>query len=501
MSLAKSVPWLGLVAVLTSFVGVPAAGTEGAGFKDDPAPREAVEDQGRRFVEAVDSDDATMRALSIRALFTPASVEHGGEEKLLRLLDRLRDELGMLEFHHAEVVSVGEGGGRRVSLHVYARSKKDGQWRDLQFRLDPAPPHRLETLAFLASVAEPVYLPNGGLKDATTIEWLRGYVDKLATEDDLSGGILVAAGDEEIFRRSFGYADMARHRPMSPRTRFNLASGGKMFTALAVAQLVQEGRVRFGDTLVRYLPELADQKFAHTVTIANLLTHTSGIGEYWDEEYEKHWHDIRTLKQFLPFVIKAGTHFKPGEQFEYCNSNYILLGLVLEAVTGMPYEAVLARRIFEPLGMRDTGLFPYDDRDSLQATNLTGGPHAWREADRGFRGSSAGGCLSTLSDMLRFARGLVGGRIVSDSLLAVMTTSKTEGLAGRNPLSYGYGFEAHKSGDAVRSFGHGGIAQGVNFAFSYFPDSDITLLVFSNQDNGAYDDLRRNATKLITGER
>lgn len=500
MNFAKSVPWLGLLAIVTSFAGVPAAEAEAAGFKDDPKLRKAVEDQGRRFVEAVDSDDAAMRAVSIRALFTPASLEHEGEQKLLRLLDRLRDQLGMVEFHHAEAVSVGEGVGRRASLHVYVRSNKDGQWWDIQFRLDPAPPHRMETLVFLASVAEPVYLPNGGVTDATTIEWLGGYVDKLATEDDLSGGILIAAGDEEIFRRSFGYADSARRRPMNPRTRFNLASGGKMFTALALAQLVQQGRVHLGDTLVRYLPELAGQEFTHTVTIANLLTHTSGVGEYWDEEYEKHRHDIRTLKQFLPFVIKAGMNFKPGQQFEYCNSNYILLGLVLEAVTGMPYDAVLARQIFGPLGMRDTGLFPYDDRDSLQATSLTGQPRAWRRADLGFRGSSAGGCLSTLSDMLRFARGLVSDRIVSDSLLAVMTTPKTEGLPGPNPLSYGYGFETQKSG-GVRSFGHGGIARGVNFAFSYFPDSDITLLVFSNQDNGAYDDLRRNATKLITGER
>jgi len=167
----------------------------------------------------------------------------------------------------------------------------------------------------------------------------------------------------------------------------------------------------------------------------------------------------------------------------------------------MSYDEVLTRRLFAPLGMRDTGLFRFDDRDSLQASSLTGKPLAWRVADHGVRGSSAGGCLSTLADMLRFARGLVGGRVVSDSMLAEMTTSRTEGLPGPQRLPYGYGFELETGGDAVRSFGHGGIAQGVNFTFRYFPGSDCTLLVFSNQDNGAFDDLRRNATKLITGER
>jgi CubicO group peptidase (beta-lactamase class C family) len=488
-------------AAIVAIVALGAFPCGATGLRDDPALRRSVEAQGRRFVEAVNSNDVALRTRALREIFASASLAGDGEQKLLRLLERLRDDLDTLAFHHAEAISTGEGDDRRVSLHVYARSARDGQWHDLQFRLDPAPPHRIQSLAFLASVAEPVYLPNGGVTSASTLQWLNGYVDKLAADNDLSGAILIAAGDHVIFQRGFGFADASRRHPIGPATRFDLASGGKMFTALAIAQLVQEGRMHFGDTLATLLPELADREFAHTVTLANLLTHTSGLGEYWDDAFEKHWHDIRTLRQYLPFVLAAGTHFKPGERFEYCNSNYILAGLVLEAATGLSYDQMIAKRIFEPLGMRDTGLFPFDDGDSLIAAPLTGEPRHWRVADHGYRGSSAGGCLSTCADMLRFARGLVRGRIVSDSMLTVMTTSKTEGLEGRNRLSYGYGFETERSAGGARSFGHGGIARGVNFAFRYFPDSDVTLLVFSNQDNGAYDDLRRNAIKLITGER
>lgn len=149
--------------------------------------------------------------------------------------------------------------------------------------------------------------------------------------------------------------------------------------------------------------------------------------------------------------------------------------------------------------MRDTGLFPFDDRDPSQAQRLARDEkRAWRTAAHGYRGSSAGGGLSTSADMLRFARGLVGHRIVSARMLDDMTTSKTSGLPG-SPMAYGYGFILTQR--PVRSFGHGGIASGVNFEFRYFPESDITVIAFSNQDNGAYDDLRRNTIKLITGER
>ena len=489
---------LGLAFLLASSPRATRAAPVPAGHAADPVLRRTVEERGRSFARAVDSVDAGFRTRVVREIYAPHALEGGGEGRILGLLDRLHADLGRLAFHHAEMIEIGEGEGRLASLHVFVQSGKDGRWRDLQFRLEPAPPHRLSALHFIADVAEPVYLPNGAITNAGTRAWLDRYVDKLVAEEDLAGALVIAAGEKVLFERTFGHADSAGRRPIGPRTRFNLGSGGKMFTALLVARLVEQGRLRFGDTLARVLPAVARQDFAHRVTIAHLLSHTSGIGEYWTTEYERHWAEIRTLGQMLPFVLKAGTRFTPGERFEYSNSNYVLAGLVLEAVTGKSYDDVLAGQITKPLGMADTGLFPFD-ADTLQAERLTRGAAGWRRAPHGFRGSSAGGCVSTTGDMLRFARALAGGRIVSDSMRAMMTTSHTAGLPG-DGTSYGYGFILERGGGA-RSYGHGGIARGVNFEFRYFPDSDIVLLAFSNQDNGAYDDLRRNATKLITGER
>jgi CubicO group peptidase (beta-lactamase class C family) len=485
--------------VLCSLIARSEAAGPGT-LENDPELRKAVEAQGRQFVEAINSGDVALRTRTMRAIFAPPALENDGERKLLGLLDRLGTHLGTLEFHHAEAIAHGDDRSRRFSLHAYARSGKDGRWRDLQFFLEPTPPHRITSFVFLADVAEPVYLPNGEVTSAATLEWLGGYVDKLVADEDLAGGLLIAQGDRVIFERCFGFADSARTRRVTAGTRFNLGSGGKMFTALVLARLVEEGRVSFGDRLDRHLPTLAKRRFAPGVTLAHVLTHTSGIGEYWTAEYERQWHAVRTLDDALPFVFEAGTVSAPGERFGYSNSNYLLAGLVVEAVTGKAYDDVLDERLFRPLGMRSTGLLPFDDADTTQAQRLTRGATGWQTASHGYRGSSAGGALSTGADMLRFARGLVEGRIVSPAMLADMTTSKTAGLPD-DPTAYGYGFILERTRDGRASFGHGGIAQGVNFELRHFPDSDITLIAWCNQDNGAYDDLRRNAVRLITGER
>ncbi len=465
----------------------------------DPAFVTARNEQGRHFIEAFNAADPVARSKALRAAYSAEALAGDGEAKLSVRLDALRADFGTLEFHHAEATGGGQGANTRLALHVFARSAKTGGWHDVQFLLDPAPPHGIRQLIFLASVSEPVYLPNGEIASPDTQAWLDGYVEKLVKDDDLAGALLIAQGDRVLFRRAFGFADAARTRPMTDTTRITLASGSKMFTALAIASLVQEGRLRYDDPLAKVLPAVADKDFAAKVTIAHLLSHTSGVGEYWNANYEKHARELDRVADFLPFVLDAGILFAPGEKFRYSNSNYILLGMVLEAVTGKTYDDVLAERVFRPAGMTETGLFRIDPADPSQAQRLARDGNAWKAEPGGGRGSSAGGAVSTMADMLRFAHALVSGRIVSKETLAGMVTSKTAGIPDAQ-MDYGFGFEPQNAPGAP-SFGHGGITRGVNFEFRHFPRQDITLIAFSNQDNGAYDDLRKNATRLITGER
>ncbi len=455
---------------------------------------------GRAFVDAANTSDPAVRLAAVRAIYADETLKKRGEAELLAGFDRLAREWAPLELHHSEAVATPAGEATRYSLHVFAKSARDGRWHDFQFILDPQPPHRVDRLVFIAEVAAPVYLPNGAITDDATRAWLDGYIDRLVADDDLSGALMIAVGGEPIFERYFGFADAARSVPCTPDTRFNLGSGNKMFTALAVAQLVAEGKLSYETTLDRFVPDHLDPEWKRTARIGHILSHTSGAGEYWTPETTEELRRVNTLRDFLPLIERAGIDFAPGTGCRYSNSNFILAGLVIEAATGRDYHDVIRERIYTPCGMADSDTYWMDGSVPGLAEPLTGKPRAWQAAGHGRRGSSAGGGFSTPRDILRFGRALVEGRIVGLPVLAEMTRSHTAHVPDAD-LDYGYGFILQSDAGGTRSFGHGGIAPGINFEYRYFPASDVTLIAFCNQDNGAYDSLRMTATKLITGDR
>jgi CubicO group peptidase (beta-lactamase class C family) len=370
-------------------------------------------------------------------------------------------------------------------------------------------------LAFVADTAEPVFLPNGALDDPGTVAWLNRYVEKMVREEDLSGAVLVARGDRTIYQRSFGAQDAARRVPITAeRTRFNLASGNKMFTALLALSLVEEGALRLDQTIADFLPDFPDSALARRITIAHLLSHSSGLGDYLSVARTREGGRATRIEEFLPFAYEEfrehGPYFAPGTDHRYSNTGFLLLGRILERATGEDYYALVRKRIYEPLGMTRTDHYLMDGstpdlavpwaKADADGSGAPASGRRWKEARHGLRGTSAGGGFSTCADMLRFARGLVEGRIVSRATLARMTTPQPP-LDPDEAESYGLGFLLDVRRGVVRSFGHGGIAPGVNFELRYVPDQDVTLIAFCNQDNGAYDDLRKNLDKLVTGDR
>jgi CubicO group peptidase (beta-lactamase class C family) len=463
-----------------------------------PADRQRIENYGGLFVRAINADTAEAQTKAVPEVFTQASIQSVGEARLAGLFAKLRRQFGILEYHHSEMMETRFG--ERVSriLHVYAKAKGAQGWKDFQLRIEDNPSYKIKELAFIAEVAEPIALPNGAITDRNTLDWLDGYIEKLIADNDLSGSVLIAQGDRPIYERAFGFADAKRASKVTPDTRFGMASGSKMFTALAVAQLVEKGKVSYNDPLVKYFPDFPNAALARKATVHHLLSHTSGIKEYWTDEYEKNWQNIRDNKQTLPWVYTAGTAFEPGAQFQYSNSNFILAGLIVEQVSGLDYNEYVRNQITGPLGMTRTDYYVRSGSVSDLAEPLKRGANGWESVELGARGTAAGGCYSTPREMLKFARGLVGGKLVSRDTLAVMTATKTRALNAM--MDYGYGFEIGNEG-SVHSFGHGGIAGGTNFEFRYFPAGDLTFIAFNNQNNGAYDDLRKNIVKLITGWR
>lgn len=455
---------------------------------------------GDQFVVALQSASTAEQEAIIERIFSDAALANPGKARLLDFVSRLRSDFDPLEYHHSEVVALelAPGNVSRV-LHIYLRKKGAPMWRDIQMRLDPAPPHKLLNVAFIAEVAEPVSLPNGDITQKMTLDWLDQYVQKLVTETDLAGSALIAKGDEIIFEKYFGYADSAKTTPVDASTLFNLGSGNKMFTALAIVRLREQGKLQFTDPLTKWFPDFPDPARARQVTVHHLLTHTSGIGEFWTPQTVAEMRRCTTWQQFLPIVYRAGFQSDPGAEAGYSNSNFILLGAIIEKVSGRDYFEVIQELIYDKAGMRNSGSFVYDRAARPLAMPLTrNGDAGWKEAEHGKRGSPAGGGYSTAADMLLFSKGLKNNAFVSAESLKNMVADKTAGA--KDAFPYGYGFIPQKNGGAF-SYGHGGIASGINLEFRYFPALDITMVVFSNQDNGAFDDLKKNMTRLISGER
>lgn len=471
------------------------------GQQDKAEAAEAPVQFGDRFAEALASDSLAVQQKIAAEIFDDETLQQIGVERLVGMIQRLKGTLDPVEYHHSEVTKFELAPGRieRV-LHIYARTKGAQNWKDIQIRLNAAAPYKLKTVSFVAEVAEPVALPNGDITDANTLSWLKEYVAKLARDNDLSGAALVAVDGQIIFEEYFGHADVERSQPVTADTLFNLGSGNKMFTALAIAQLVEQGKLDYSDKLTRWFPDFPHPEWAKSVTVGQLLSHTSGIAEYWTPNNlvvmrrAEHWHEL------LKLVQQGGFAFEPGTQASYSNSNFILLGAIIEQVAGRDYFDVIDEMIYVPAGMTHSGSFAHADVERPLATPLARDSESkgWKRAAELKRGSPAGGGFSTPREILKYSRALQANKLVSAATLNKITANHTEDLEETFP--YGYGFEPQVQG-GVASYGHGGITSGVNFEFRYYPGPRVTLVVFSNQDNGAYDDLRRNIQKLITGAR
>jgi CubicO group peptidase (beta-lactamase class C family) len=385
-------------------------------------------------------------------------------------------------------------------MHIYAKQPDAVMWKDFQMRLDPKPPHKLKSIGFIAEVSEPITLPNGSIEQKGTLDWLSGYLEKLKSEYDLFGSILIAKGGKILFEEYYGFADVEKKIPITNKTLFNVASGGKMFTALCIAKLVEMNKLSYEDKITKYLTGFSDESKADKITIHHLLSHTSGISEYWSGQNDDAVYSATNIDDHLQLVLKSGFDFEPGTAYQYCNSNFILPGAIIEKITGKSFYDFVQETVFNPADMNQSGYFNY--ASEITAIPLARGENEneWIEAVHGIKGSSAGGAYSNTTDILKFSDALKNNKIISEKTFQNMITAKNSGIKEPMDFDYGYGFILSKS-SRESGYGHGGTADGVNFEFRYFLKSDITFVIFCNQNNGAYDDLKKNSIKLITGER
>lgn len=456
-------------------------------------------DIGELFIEGINTESIERRKEIISLVISKSLVEEKGIDAIVSLFNKLNELYAPLEYHHTDIIKFNKASGTVYVMHIYGKKKGDIMWKDFQLYIDNPPMQKINKLAFIAEVAEPINLPNGAIQQAETLEWLNNYISKLISENDLSGSLLIAQGDNILIENYFGYSDTGKTVLINKNSLFGIASGGKMFTALSIAKLVEEKKINYNDRITKYIDGFADKLKADKITVHHLLSHTSGVAQYWWGQKSESFSKANSINDHLKMVLDAGFKTEPGHEYEYNNSNYILLGAIIEKVTGIDYYTYVTDNIFKKANMKNSGYYNHRARNVVTPLTRSGQDNNWIEAERGSgRGSSAGGAYSNARDILNFSLALRDNKLVHAETFRNMIAVKNNEL--NTPEDYGYGFIIQKSAQEI-TYGHGGTAQGVNFEFRYFPNQDITLVVFCNQNNGAYDDLKRNAIKLISGDR
>lgn len=339
--------------------------------------------------------------------------------------------------------------------------------------------------ALIASAQSPI--PADSVKpEADPAKELQSYMDSLAAEKKLSGVLLVAKDGKTIASKAAGIANKATGAAIDLNTKFNLGSMNKMFTSVAIAQLAQAGRLSFTDTVGKHLPDYPNKEVADKVTIHHLLTHTSGLGLYWNEMFAAQREKLLTVAAHLPLFASDPPAFAPGEKFQYSNSGFMVLGAIIEKVSGQDYYSYVQEHIYEPAGMNDTGFYePGKETPNLAigyTTRSEEGKPLEEARDnsniREVKGGPAGGGYSTAPDMVKFHQALLGNKLLDKKHTELVTTGKVDGPRGSR---YAYGF-GDNSGGGKRSVGHNGGAPGIAADFAMFPDTGYTAVALMNSD-------------------
>jgi D-alanyl-D-alanine carboxypeptidase len=316
-----------------------------------------------------------------------------------------------------------------------------------------------------------------------------------ANELDFSGAIsIVQPQGTTTWER--GVLAEAGSPGIGGESRFNLASASKMFTAVAVAQLIDAGKVRLDDAIGVHVKGLTPE--AAAVTVRQLLTHSSGLGNFFAPQNLPAIEKARNASDLLPLVVTDKPSYPPGARFQYSNTGFLLLGILIERVSGQTYGQYLDQHVFGPARMVATGMDP--GPASTQAVGMTTRQGPLRPArEAALRGNPAGGSYSTAADMQRFLAALLGRQLTTAAMLKELISPQimaAQAKEGSPQLEYGLGFGVGVV-QGRRWFGHNGGAPGVNVEAAVYPDDGTAVVVMSNRDPPAATMLFRKLRAML----
>ena len=296
--------------------------------------------------------------------------------------------------------------------------------------------------------------------------------------------IAIVQGGAIVYTRGYGLRDVANALPADAHTRYEIGSITKQFTAAAILQLKEAGKIDLDATVATYLPSVAHAK---EITIRQLLTHTSGLDDYVSvPNFETLAATPATFDQVMSRISESPLDFRPGARFGYSNTNYLILGRIVELVSRQSWEAYVQQHLFAPAGMTDSATMAQEPQLADMARGYVYAQGRTTESKRIDEswGSSAGGIVSTAGDLQKWGEALSSGRIISASDYQLLTTPAR--LADGSPSDYGFGMKIDRFEGQPRIW-HDGNTNGFDGSDQFFPSQGVRIIVLTNTVDGGSD--------------
>jgi CubicO group peptidase (beta-lactamase class C family) len=435
---------------------------------------------GDDVIRHINSDNADHIRAWAPTILSSAVPEEVKADFLKGLTSAVRDA-GGIDFVDART----QGPPGMLVLTVKAR--RTGQKVVLIVAADPAQPGKLAQAALFPVNDPSLYAawPKDAVPHSEIARLSRDGLDQLVRIYGFSGCLTVQDGAETIFDECRGVAERNFGAPVDHHTRFHIGSMDKMFTAVAVAQLVEAGKLSWDSTLAQLVPEYPDHDAARKITVWQLLHHTAGLGDFFVPEFFQNREKFVNPADYLDLIArqpKAGT---PGGDMNYSNAGYILLGRIVENVSHENYFGYIQNHVFAPAGMTDSG---FDSQEDITPNLATGYFHDglfstdWKAnwMTLPFKGSPAGGGYSTNADLLRFAEALRGAKLVKPATLDKMFDQEIP--AGPGGYAAGFG-DRVSHGRHIR--GHAGGAPGMNANLAIVWETKAAVAITSNEGDSS----------------
>ncbi len=395
----------------------------------------------------------------------------------LNFISNLHDVTRGLEFHSLQESKAAE-------VTALFKSKLTGAWVALIVRVESAEPYKITGIGRRPPKPPAEAKATKRLTDTQIAQELDAFLNKLTEADVFSGSVLLAKDGRVLYKKAFGIANKDFNVPNRVDTKFNLGSMNKMFTSVAIAQLVERGKLSFDDPLAKFLPEFPSKEAAEKIKIKHLLTHTSGLGSYFNDKFfESSRANFRTVDDMMKLAKDEKLQFEPGSRWSYSNTGMLVLGAVIEKVTGQSYFDYIRENIYKPAGMTNSDCY---ELDRINANLAVGYDKEFTDNGYQFRnniflhvmrGGPAGGGYSTVEDLLKFDIALRSNKLVGADSVKLLTSAKPE----VNSPEYGYGFGVDTENQVV---GHSGGFPGISSILEMYLASGYTVAIMSNYGSG-----------------